>query len=473
MLGANTLTGLLTFGVSAFGMVSRSKEAYGDYALFQRTYEIGQGLFIFGANAAIQRFAAGNDENRRRFGAIAIYLFLGLMVVMTFGGVAVGTFAGWTFGLALFGLPWLILSWWGRYIVRSNLDAKREARLMMIASLSNSLFQFAFLTFTDYRDALIYGDFAALVMSGIAAIWYIRSGLGIGIFEILKTKIPKEFLKESYKFAVPVWWSGQLFSVRNQLQSVWTAAWLGTARVGVLEGSRTFWQFTQKPLEYLGQAALPGLVKEDAERSRLYQEIVRVCLTAFTFIGIAVASGMPLLFDIIDALSGKSGADSLWGKYSEVPMLLRIFALLIPLQAFQMVTNQLAVASGKPRAVLIANIATVIVVLSAIYPLTQRFGLFGVIAAGQLGEAASALTYFVVLRPMFPNELRAGAKWTLLTTLAGAIALAPVQIYADWKWSWVLSFPAVIIFMVMMLVLKVLEIEDLRRVWRSRRGGAA
>jgi len=94
-----------------------------------------------------------------RFSALAYYLFLGLLLA---GGVAERASALRSIGTmpsrSSVSLARPLL--YGRYIVRSNLDARREARLMMVSSLSNSIFQFLFLTFTDYRDALIYGDFS-------------------------------------------------------------------------------------------------------------------------------------------------------------------------------------------------------------------------------------------------------------------------------------------------------------------------
>lgn len=470
MFGANFVTGMFSMIIGTAGMASLPKEAYGDYALYMRIYELGQGLFIFGANASIQRYAAGDEENRVKFSALAFRLFFILMGITTLGGALLGYFAGWRYSLALFGLPWLVFYWWGRYVVRSNLDAKREARMMMIASLSNNIATFCFLTFTDYRDSMIYGDFVGLVCSGIGAMIFMRTGLGIPLGKIIRTHVPKDLIKEAVKFGMPVWWSGQLFSLRNQMSSLWTVK-LGKAELAAVEGMRTMWQFALKPLEYLGQATLPGLVAAKEERSKLFQEVLRVCLASFTFIGIAVAAGIPLFYQLVDwvrALLGKEG-ESFLEKYGEVPGLLRMLALLMPLVAFQTVANQLAVAGSRPRTVLIANLVTVAAVLAVVWPLSDRYGVFGVIGAGQIGEVASALTYALVLRADFPKEMKSGLRWTGWTFVAAAVALAPVHYFADWKWSWVISFPSVLIFTLLLFVFRVLEVEDLRRVARSFR----
>src|SRR6185436_12578130 len=95
MFGANMLTGFLTFGVGALGMVTRPKEAVGDYDLYMAVYQVGQGLFIYGANASIQRFSAGDDQNRLRFSALALWLFFGLLALTAALGTGVGVLLAW------------------------------------------------------------------------------------------------------------------------------------------------------------------------------------------------------------------------------------------------------------------------------------------------------------------------------------------------------------------------------------------
>jgi O-antigen/teichoic acid export membrane protein len=471
MFGANFLTGMLTFGVSTLGMVSRPKEAFGDYSLYMRIYEIGQGLFIFGANASIQRFAASSPENRMQFSALAYYLFLALMVIGGAAGIAVGFSIHWNYAFAFFGLPWLVLYWWGRYIVRSNLDAKREARLMMVASLSNSIAQFAFLTFTDYRDALIYGDFVALVVGGLFAIIFIASGNGASIGTILKKRPTRALLKESFHFAIPIWWSGQIFQTRHQVSGIWTRGVLGSAPLGALQGKDTMWQFAAKPLEYLGQAALPGLVNAQDDRRELYRDILRLCLVGFTLIGLAVAAGIPLVFELIDRVSTLLGssAEPISVKYAEVPGLLRILGLGMPVVAFETVTSSYSVAEGKPRSVLYSNVATVAAVLASIYPLTIRFGLVGVVLAGVIGSVASSIAYVAALYRDFTAEMRTATTWTAIATLCASVALIPVHVYRAYAWSWAIAFPAVAIYLAGMFIFRIVRSEDLQRVWIAYR----
>lgn len=477
MFGANVITGLITFGVTAMGMVTRPKEAFGDYALYMTIYQVGQGLFIYGANAAIQRFAADDPENKRNYAVLSVQSFVLLLLVSTAAGVALGVTVAWRWALALLGLPWLVVWWWGRYLVRSNLDARREAHLMMVMSLANSGLQALFLTATDWRDALIYGDFLALVVSGAVALLYIRTASGASLCALLHSPVPRALLRTSIRFAAPMWWSGQIYHAQLQVQGIWTAARLGSAALGALAGRETFWQFASKPLEYLGSAALPGLVSARTGRSALYRDILRLCLVAFTVIGIAVATGIPLVFELIDQVSLALGRDGepLALKYREVPMLLRVSAVVMPVVAFEIVTNNYAVAEGKGRAVLYSNIATVVTVLATLHPLASKFGLMGVVASGVVGTLVKAATYLTVLWSELGDDMRVALSWTLATSACAVLAMVPAQLVAAWPWSWALAGPAALSFVAGMMLLRVISLEDFERArgaYRARRGAA-
>jgi O-antigen/teichoic acid export membrane protein len=467
MFGANTLTGILTFAVSAMGMVTRPKEAFGDYAAYMLVYEISFGFFIYGANAAIQRYGADSPDNRLRFGAASFWLFGALFIATLFAGTGIAVYFGLKYALAIFGLPWLVIFWWGRYLVRSKLDASSEARLMMIASLSNSIFQFGFLTLTDLRDALIYGDFASLVVSGVAAFYYVPKAADARFLDVLKARVGKQLIADSVRFAMPVWWAGQIAQAKTHIRGVWTRAILGAAQMGAFQGMQTMWQFAAKPLEYVSQAALPGLVSAKEDRSTLYRDLLRLCLVMFTSIGVAVASGIPLVFEVIDKVSlllGRSMDSTMAAKYSDVPPLLFILALGMPIAAFEVVTNQYSVAEGRQKAVLHSNIANVAAVLISIYPLGSAYGLPGIVLSGIVGEAASAMAYAILLYKEYAENMRLAILWTVTSSLCCAVALAPAFLWRAWSLSWLLAFPAIALLGAGLLLFSVMRTADLRRI---------
>ena len=472
MFGANTFTALLNFAVSALGMVTRPKEAFGDYAIYMLVYEIGNGIFIFGANATIQRVAADSEENRRRFTKLVFVTFLGMSVVFGLAGLGVWRLFGLNFALALFGLPWVVTYWYGRYVVRSNLDAKREARLMVVASLANTIFQFLFLTLTDLRDALIYGDFLALVASGLMALVTLPGALGMSVRDIMRVQIPKDFLRDAFKFTIPLWWAGQVFTLKVRLQGLWTSAFLGSKAMGALQGMQTMWQFAGKPMEYLGQASLPGLVSAKDDRDKLYRELLRFSIVSLTAVGIAVAAGIPLVFQVIDLVAelfGRTGVP-VSEKYAEVPILLLLPTLAVPFTAVEMVTNQYSVAVNRQRIVFWAQVVNVAVMVVTLVPLAERFGLIGVVFTGAIGEMANAATFIVLLWRHRRDSMRSALIWSLLATVATAAALAPVYYYRGLTFSWLLAAPALVIFGALMFATRLLKLDDFTRIVRAFRG---
>lgn len=472
MFGANTFTALLNFAVSALGMVTRPKEAFGAYGAYMLVYEILNGAFIFGANATIQRFAAESEENRQRFTKLVFLMFLGMTAVFGVAGVLTWQLFNLNLGLALIGLPWVVTYWYGRYVVRSNLDAKREARLMVVASLANTIFQFLFLTFTDLQDALIYGDFLALVASGLMALVTLPGAVRLSVRQIFAVKIPREFLREALRFTVPLWMAGQVFTLKVRLQAMWTTAFLGTTAMGALQSMQTMWQFAGKPMEYLGQASLPGLVSAKDDRDKLYRELLRFAMVSLTAVAIAVAAGIPFVFQVIDfvaELLGRTGVP-MSEKYAEVPVLLLLPTLAVPFTAVEMVTNQYSVAVGRQRIVFYAQLVNVGVMAAILVPLAQHFGLIGVVFTGAIGELANAATFIVMLWKDRRDSMRSALIWSCLGTVATAAALAPVYLYRELAFSWLMAFPAVGIFVALMMATRMLQVADFTRVFRALRG---
>jgi O-antigen/teichoic acid export membrane protein len=475
MFGANTFTALLNFAVSALGMVTRPKSAFGDYATYMLVYEIGNGMLIYGGNATIQRYAASSDESRQRFAKLVFLLFfvlLGVSALLAGGvGLALGE-AGLHTALGLLGIPWIVTHWYGRYLVRSRLDARREARLMMTASLSNTIFQFVFLTATDWRDALIYGDFLALIAAGVAALVLVPRSLGCSLRTILGTPLSRPELREALAFAGPLWLAGQVFTAKVRMSAIFTSTLIGSRAMGALQAMQTLWQFAGKPIEYLGQAALPGLVAAREDRDTLYKELLRFSLVLLPLVAIAVAGGIPLLLQLIDlavATLKDAPGEPLSVKYAEVPLLIMLPALAMPLTTLEMVSNQYSVALGRPRTVFYAQLVNVLVMLAALGPLSDAFGLVGVVATGALGDLFNGLVFVVVLRAERAQVMRTALRWSLSALLFTALALAPILLTRDRSWGWAVAFPAAALYVAGMFAARVMVPDDLRRVARAVR----
>lgn len=466
MFGANAFTALITFAVSAAGMVSRSKEAFGDYTLYMAIYSVGQGFFIYGVNACIQQWCAAEPDNRLRFTNMALRLFGLLLLVMGGFGAALGIFVSWNFGLGLIAIPFMVLAWWARYIFRSTLDARREAVIMLSLSLSNSVGRFSFLTFTDYRDALIYGDFASVLIGGLTALFFLPRGIGSTYREILGTKVSGEFIREVLRFARPLWVAGIVFLINGSLQTIWTRAALGAAPLGAFGAYQQMWRFVSKPIEFISEATLPGLVRAGERREELFRDILRVCLVSLPMIALGVSIGSPLIFHFVDFISGLLGSPSdLMTKYAEVPVLMLLAALVIPPQTVEMVLNQHSIAERRQTNVLYAQLVHMVVLALAIYPLAKAYGVYGIVMSGVVGETANMLVYAFLLRRSHPGPVR----FALRKGGAAILCVVPLA-YAGYvlhelPYSWAFAFVAAGLYLLGMYAAGLLFLSDFQRVF--------
>jgi O-antigen/teichoic acid export membrane protein len=461
MLGATSAARLITFAVGMLGAKIRSKENFGDYATYALVYGWIQNLLIAGVGQTVQKYGALREESRIAFSGVLFKAFLVLTAILSAAGVAFGLHSGkWAIALALFGSPWVTWWMWGRFLVRTRLEAKHEAVLVLVASLSNSGFQFLFLWLTSWVDALIYGDFVALIMSGAVTLLLLPRAIGASWRKILREPLPEGFAKEATRFALPLWGSGQVYALGQNIASGFTRLALGAAPLGALNLMGQLWQFAYTPMDLLSQAALPALVSERDDRGRLFRELVRLCLLVFPPIAIVVAGGVPLLLRIL----------GLTDKWSEIPLLLQIYALEVPARAFQMVANQYSVGEGRPRTSLWAHLAHAAVIAATIFPLARAFGIYGVLISEVLGMLANAATFAALLWGDFRAEMKTGVLQSLRATLATLLALTPIVLLRSSRFAPLLSLVGAGLYLGLAAGLGLARASDLGRLARAVRG---
>lgn len=457
MSGTTSVVSLVTFGVSLLGYKTRTKDSVGDYYTYMLIYGVAQALLISGVNPTIQKLVGDDEKNQARFAKLAYLGFAVIAVLLTAAGVGVGLGLRWSYGLAFIGAPWVVVWWWVQYILRANLDYRREARLVMFASLSNSLLQLGFLTLTPYADALIYGDFLALVSSGVLALYIIPSGVGVPFREIMRTPIPREFLRDGFRFLSPLWVSGQVYTLNTHLMGVVIRAKAGAAAMGAYGVMQTLFGFAHKPLEFLKSASLPGLVQAKEDRERLFREILRIFLVVYPLLVVGLAATSPLVFILTNM------AD----KWPEVPMMIFIFALGAPAYALEMVANQYAIALGRPRMQLYAQTAQAVVLIALVYPAAHFYGIYGVLVASVVATTLHAVVYTYLLWNVDNASMRTGVRWTLYTTLATALCGYPVHLSRGFEHGWLVGAPITLFWVFFCFAVGMLSREDFRRVYRA------
>lgn len=446
MLGAGAVTSLLSLAVDALGMVTKPKETYGDYHIYLLVAMIGSSVCTYGINGAIQKYAASNEVNRRRIAGLSIKSFLALQAAAAVVALGIGVFYRWNVAIAVFVLPSLVMFWWGRYVVRTALNPKFEARIVVFGSLAKTFCIGGFLTFTELRDAMIYGDAIATIGVGLFSLVTIPRALSSSLSALLKEVTPRELLVEMFVFVRPLWAGGMVFLVGDQTQPVFTAASMGSAPMGALGALRSLWQLSVRPMDLLGHAMLPGLVAEEDDRPKMYRDALRLCLVAFPLIGVSVAGGMPLVLQIL----------SIDEKYAEIPMLLVILCSTVPSSAVQMIVHQYSIAEGYPQLTFWSHLWSMIATLGAVYPLSLYFGLNGIVATTWITVSVSAVVLVVGMWKTHFEQMRLAVGWWALSQVGTVLALVVVY-RID---SWLAAFPAAAVYILSCVVFRLLRVSD-------------
>src|SRR5688500_18248303 len=130
MISATFLVKGVGFMITMLGARVRPKEAFGEYTTFAMIVGFGNALLIGGVNQAVQRYAASSDENRARFASLALRGAAVLVAISVMLFAAFVPLMGFGRALAFLTIPCVVVINWARYLFRSRLHAKAEARLM-------------------------------------------------------------------------------------------------------------------------------------------------------------------------------------------------------------------------------------------------------------------------------------------------------------------------------------------------------
>lgn len=454
MFAATSLIKLLTFAVNMMAAKVRSKADFGDYGTYVLIYGLFLSVFTGGINQGIQKFGAASEEARKRFATLALWISAALLVVAVVVSIPVGIYWKWTMAMAFWGAPWVVFSTFGRWIVRTNLDAPVEAFLVVVGSLSTSVFQFCFLSFTDLGAALIYGDLLALVVTGLVTAWVLPKAVGMSLSQVIFQHVPKSFVKETTEFTAPVWVASQIANGGHFATGGYTRGILGTVQMGVFNLVEHLWQFAFVPMDLIGQAALPALVKEEEHRSELFRELTRLCLIAFPFIGIGVAGGIPMLLQLMDIAE----------KWAEVPPLILVLVASIPIRTIQIVINHYAVAEDRAQLLIRGSIIYFATIGLLIYPLASIWGLSGVILSDNLGHLAVVLTFIISLWRSHESDMRTVLIWMLLSSLSCFAAVGFLYVYGLSTWGWLWSAPIGVAYVLSLFVWRIARPSDIGKL---------
>ena len=222
------------------------------------------------------------------------------------------------------------------------------------------------------------------------------------------------------------------------------------ASMGVL---RAFWQVTFKPMDFLSQAALPGLIMEKEGREDLFRDLLRLSLILFSALGLFTAGVGGLLLELF----------SLRQKYIEVPAMMMIQSVSVPIYVVHMALSQYTIAEDYPRFTLYANITSVVGIALCIYPLTLWFGLNGLVVSSSIGVFCSTSSFLYCLRKTNPAEVKLSIVLGLRAFFIVIISLTPVYLYRWTDNNWQMVVPAMIMFTTLSLFAGLWSFADVVR----------
>jgi O-antigen/teichoic acid export membrane protein len=452
MFGASTLFSLLNFAASVTSMVARSKDTYGDYATYVRIYTFSQGFLIFGVNQVVQRFSAADPERRKDFAAAALRGFALLALLCWTTGAVIASLGRVSVGLGVAAIPSTVVWWWSRYLIRTDLAGGREAFVTGVQSLLITVLQIVLVTTTTWDLALVVADFTAVLIGGLVGLQFIPRVVGAPLGALARRPLNGPLLREAFAFGRSYWVAGQLFALGDNATAGLIRSLLGPAAMGASAAAQQFWQFVLKPMEFLGQGALPMLVSapDRAAREKAYFDLMKLCLLVLPAVAVAATTGLPLLFELIDLIAQQVGyqGQPVTEKYAEVPRLIALMTLQTPAMTFVMVWNQYAVAIGEPKVSIGVQLASAGALLVSIAPLIGGFGLTGAYLAGALAAFASALVFPAMLGRRYPSETRRGVAWMVGATGATVAALAITRVWPPHLPSWLAAAPALVVYAV-------------------------
>jgi O-antigen/teichoic acid export membrane protein len=429
------LVAAFTFLVGMLGAKERSRESFGDYATYVLIYSIGMTFATAGVNQVVQKLGA-DDGRRRAFASLAYRGLLALSALAAIAAPAVGLLFGWKLALGVVNIPLLTFWHWTRSIVRSRFEAKYEALLLVVASLSKSLTQLAFITMSDVDAALIYGDFLGTLGTAVFSFAFLPRALGLSLRSIAETRIERPLLVEMVAFGWPLWIAGEVYSVRSSIISAYTRGALGSVELAAYSMSEQVLRIAVKPSEFFGQAALPGLVRAEADRSAVYRRAAGFAVLVFPSLGVATAALSPVILEVFGVAS----------KYPEVPSILFLMATMLPASAVETTLIQFTVAAGQSRAILFAHVLTLLAMGALLYPMGEAFGLIGVVAVASLAHLSYLVGLLIALAKSHRAEVNASLRVWLVAQAACVALVGGLYVLRDAPYAFLFAVPAVVAY---------------------------
>ena len=412
LYGANVAASFVTFGLTILISRDISRADLGLYGLFQAYFLFGayaSGLGL--APATVKWVASGSIDDGEFLTFIATRL-AGISALLYIGSALAYALGMPILAVALVALPPYHAFNIALSAARARLWRRREAGLLVVASLATSAWIFGLLFVNHTYWAPVLGQVVGAYTTALVVLAY---GLQR---PHPRLKRPGAWRRAFWQTAIPVFLGSSVFAVGELADRLVIKHVLGLPSLGIYVLALTLFNVLNKPVHMLSRVLLSHFSQiNDGGGHAKAPEIVRVNLAVLPLMGLTAAAVLPW---VIPALLNRN--------YTLAFPVFAILTVVILIKAVELVHSSLAVAQDSAGSNMRAQMAALLAYASVVFFLAHRFGLIGVAWAIVLRWTVLALVqrYDMKRRGVdaLPFNLLVRAAVSYLTALS-FFAIAP------------------------------------------------
>jgi O-antigen/teichoic acid export membrane protein len=362
LYGANVAASVVTFGVTVLISRDISRADLGIYGLFQAYFLFGAYASSFGlAPATVKWVASGavDDGEFLTFMALRLAGISGLLYVAA--GVAY-LLSFKVLAVALFALPAYQVFSVGLSAARARLWRRREALVLVFASLVTSAWIFALLLAHHGYWAPILGQVLGAYSTAFVMIAYVMTR------NLPRLRWPGAWRRAFWGTALPVFLGSAVFAIGELADRLVIRHVLGLADLGVYVMALTLFNVLNKPVHMLSRVLLSHFSQADHGVGHAGAlEIVRINLVVLPLMGLAAAAVLPWIMPFL-----------LNRDYAQAFPVFAVLTVVILVKAIELVQSSVAVAQNSATSNMRAQVVALAAYGMAVFFLTRAFGLIGV-----------------------------------------------------------------------------------------------
>ena len=362
LYGANVAASVVTFGLTVLISRDLSRADLGIYGLFQAYFLFGAYASSFGlAPATVKWVASGAVDD----GEFLTFMMLRLAGISGLLYVAAGVAYLLSFKVlaaALFALPAYQVFSVGLSAARARLWRRREALVLVFASLATSAWIFVLLLADHSYWAPILGQVLGAYSTALAMIAYALTR------RLPRLRWPGAWRRAFWGTALPVFLGSSVFAIGELADRLVIRHILGLADLGIYVLALTLFNVLNKPVHMLSRVLLSHFSQADHGAGHAQTlEIVRVNLAVLPLMGLAAAAVLPWFMPLV-----------LNRNYTQAFPVFAVLTAVILVKAVELVQSSLAVARDSAMSNMRAQVVALALYALTVFFLTRAFGLIGV-----------------------------------------------------------------------------------------------